>query len=122
MTTYIFNADNKCVSQSHNLAGLFTWARRAGGVISLECHSFPWTAGPEYKIGDRTIKTRRPTGFLRAHLQNGYRAETWFTCGSDLSEWAADRVKPRRNSWFSGAMVSHVKHDQWFDIFFEGIR
>ena len=117
MTTYILNSDGKCVSQSHNLAGLFTWARRAGGVLILECHAFPWTSADyELSPGGRIVKGSRPQGYLVAHLRNGYRAGTWFSCGSHLHEWAIDRAKPRRNSWFSGAQVTLEKHAEWFNF------
>ena len=116
MTTYIFNAENKCVSQSHNLRGLFDWARRAGGVTRIECHVFPFTPY-EYEISKgKTIKGRRPDGYLIAHMNGGHRAETWFVDGGHLVDWARDRVKPRRNSWFSGASVDVINHAEWVDM------
>lgn len=120
MTTIIFNAQNKVVSQSHNLAGLFTWARRAGGVTRMVCHTFPWTAA-NYPLSpndppEKWIKATRPTGYLIAHLKNGYRAETWFSCGSHLVDWANGRAKPRRNSWFAGSSVDVINHDAWIDM------
>ncbi len=120
MTTIIFNAENKPVSQSKNLRGLFEWARRAGGVLRLVCHTFPCTDA-SYPLSpndpsDKWVKASRPTGYLIAHLANGYRAETWFVCGSHLIDWANDRVKPNRRSWFAGATVETIDHDQWINL------
>lgn len=120
MTTHIFNASNKCVSQSRNLAGLFTWARRAGGVTRMECHTFQDTDA-SYPLApsdarEKWVKAARPTGYLIAHLANGHRAETWFADGSHLIDWARARAKPRRNSWFSGALIEIRKHTEWCNI------
>lgn len=117
MTTIILDGAGACVSQSHNLRGLFDWARRAGGVVRMVCHTFPHTdASYSLSPGGPVVPATRPRGYLVAHLANGYRAETWFTCDSHLVEWARDRAKPRRNSWFSGASVDVVQHDVWRDI------
>lgn len=120
MTTLIFDTADKCVSQSHNLAGLFTWARRAGGVIRMQCHVFPHTDA-SYPLSpndppEKWVKASRPQGYLIAHLANGYRAETWFSCGSHLVNWAKGRAKPRRNSWFAGAWVEVVEHAEWVNM------
>lgn len=119
MTTYIFNNENKRISQSRNLRGLFEWARRAGGVKALHCHVYPNTDA-SYPLSpddprDKWIKATRPTGFLCADLANGYRAVTWFSCGSHLLDWAHDRAKPSRVSWFAGATIDVIRHDEWRD-------
>lgn len=127
MTTIIFNAEGKPVSQSRNLRGLFDWARKAGGVRILQCHvlpaadaSYPLTAGAPRS---EWVKATRPTGYLVAILANGYRAETWFVCGSHLVDWARERARPRRNSWFSGAGVEILSHySEWRDIGAEMLR
>jgi hypothetical protein len=120
MTTIIFNSDGRPVSQSHNLAGLFTWARRAGGVTAMQCHVFPFTdASYPLSVGDpreKWMRASRPRGYLVATLANGFRAETWFSCGSHLVDWARVRAKPRRNSWFSGASVDVIHHDAWVNM------
>ena len=119
MTTYIFNADRKCVSQGQNLAVLFTWARRAGGVTRIDCHVMP-SADASYPLSagdppEKWVWATRPTGYMVAHLANGYRAETWFSCGSHLVDWARDRAKPNRASWFSGCQVEVTQHGAWFN-------
>lgn len=120
MTTIIFNRENQPVSQSRNLRGLFEWARRAGGVSRIVCHTFPHTDA-SYPLSpndprDKWVKASRPTGYLVAHLCNGYRAETWFSDGSHLTDWAHDRVKPNRRSWFSGATVEVIAHAEWVNM------
>ena len=114
MTTIVFDTTGRCVSQSRNLRGLFDWARRAGGVTRLECHTFPYTRA-DYPLspGGQVVRATRPQGYLIAHLANGYRAETWFSCGAHLEEWARDRAKQRLNSWFAGASVDVTAHDEW---------
>lgn len=120
MATHVFNAAGEYVSQGRNLAVLFAWARRAGGVTRMTCHTFPWTDASyplsPGKPDSEVVKASRPTGFLIAHLANGYRVETWFCDGSHLLDWANARVKPRRNSWFSGAIVEAIKHDKWANV------
>ena len=119
MATYIFNAERKCVSQSRNLRGLFEWARRAGGVKTMHCHVYPETDAcyPLSKddTRDKWVKASRPTGFLCAEFANGYRAFTWFACGSHLTDWARNRAKPSRVSWFAGAAVNVIQHETWRD-------
>lgn len=123
MTTYILNPANRCVSQSHNLRGMFDWARRAGGVTRIECHTFPATdASYPLSAGDppeKWVRATRPEGFVIAHLANGYRAMTWFSDGGHLIDWANDRAKPNRASWFAGASVDVTKHDTWRDMMAE---
>jgi hypothetical protein len=116
MTTYIFNADGKCVSQSHNLRGLFVRACIYGGVTSLDCHVFD-NATVDIQISPGDTRTHsRPTGYLVAHFAGGQYAETWFSCGSHLIEWARERVKPRKNSWFSGASVNIINRGAWVNL------
>jgi len=83
----------------------------------MVCHSFPWTSADYELSPGKVIKSSRPQGYLVATLANGFTVETWFTCGSHLIDWANDRAKPRRNSWFSGATVETVNHPAWFDVF-----
>lgn len=115
MSTVVFNDEGKCVSQSHNLRGMFEWARRAGGVRVIECHTFPHTDA-SYTVGNRVIPATRPEGYVIVRYANGYRAETWFSCAAHLIDWATDRVKPNRASWFAGASLSFVRHAAWRDM------
>lgn len=94
MTTIIWDTDRKCVSQSHNLRGMFDWARRLGGVTSINV----------IRLHDEN--DRRPGAYVVATYRNGYTAETYFCDGSNAVDWANERSKasPRR-SWFAGCTV-----------------
>ena len=96
MTTYIFNSARLCVSQSHNLAGAFTWARRAGGVSSIHV----------YKLNEGA---NRPGALVRINYKTGHFAETYFCSGNHAAEWAVSRSESSpRQSWFAQCGVSVV--------------
>ena len=95
VTAFIFNSDRVCVSQSHNLAGVFNWARRTGGVSSIHV----------YKLNEGS---NRPGALVRVIYRTGHFAETYFVSGSHAAEWAVSRSNLGRNSWFSGCGVSVV--------------
>jgi hypothetical protein len=50
-----------------------------------------------------------------AHYKNGDYAETYFCSGSHAVEWANDRAKPHRASWFAGCkvVVQNVPKHEW---------
>jgi hypothetical protein len=68
MTTYIFNPAGECISQSHNLRGMFDRAR-GDGVRAIEVTRL--NDGPG-----------RPGAFVVARYQSGNYAQTYFVCGS----------------------------------------
>ena len=103
MSVFIFNAQGERIAQYRNLAGMNTHARTQGGVTRLQV--FRLSDGPD-----------RPGGFVVCHYTNGAWAETYFTDGRVMEEWAFMRrsATPKR-SWFAGCTldVQTVAPGQW---------
>jgi hypothetical protein len=89
MTTHIFNEHNVCISEGRNLAIIFAYARKTGGVS---------------KIHISKLDSSRYEALVNVHFVNGYRACTNFVSFAHALDWANDKSK-RKNTYWTGCQV-----------------
>jgi len=89
--------DGGKASSGHNLAILFTYARKAGGVKQITVN----------KLNDES--ENRPRAFVQIYFANGAIGETYFCDDSHAEDWARhySGMSPRV-SWWAGCRVEVV--------------
>lgn len=87
MTTTIFDSVQRQRSKGRDLNVAFRWAKRCGGVKKIQVENFGGSAR------------------VTVVYVNGWQAVTMFASYGHARDWAVDRSKLGKASWFYGCEV-----------------
>jgi hypothetical protein len=85
MTTHIFNQHNQCISEGKNLAIIFSYARKMGGVEKIQV----------YRLHD----SKHYECMVNVYFKHGFRAVTNFVSFDHAIEWANEKSKRKNTYW-----------------------